>query len=693
MATGGASFGGAGGAGGAGGGLLNSGGMVTIADSVFKTNHSGAGGAGGAGLRGGNGGAGGGSSGSGGKGGDCFAGSGGSGGDGGAIAIEDGKAEISRTAIEGNVAGDGGASAGCQAGGDGGAGSENGNGGAGGFDFAGSGGSGGYGGGVIQKGGTVVIVGSTIAGNEAGAGSEGAPGGTAGSGGAGGSGTGSGASGSFSDGGSGGSGGSGGGMAAFSGASGGNTKLVGDAFIANTAGDATQGGAGGQGGNGGGNGGGGGTAGGAGSSSGGFGGEGGGGGGLYLDLAGSVLNVTLTGNSTGSGGVGGSGGSGPATSIGSIGGEGGFGGGILFSGIAVASHVTAISNSTAPGGAAGAAGSGSPALVGLPGSAGAGGDLNSFGFGTPNTTLNASIVANCGGDIADGGGNLTPASLGGCPGIAADPGLGPLADNGGPTKTMALHPGSAAVDAVKAPCGTEPDQRGVARPQGAGCDAGAYELAPPSIATGKPSRISGRAARVSGQINPNARATTWHVEYGTSTAYGARTSDQALPPGLEPVAVSASLKKLKPGKTVHYRLVATNADGTKTSPDATLFGGVKILTGKAGVGPGGQVAVRIVCAKGAAGACAGALSIRAGTGGKKARLRRKAAKPKQLAHAGFKLAGGAHRSVSLQLSKQALATVHRAGNPGLKVTVLANAHDGSGQRAITTRAVRLKPSR
>ena len=59
--------------------------------------------------------------------------------------------------------------------------------------------------------------------------------------------------------------------------------------------------------------------------------------------------------------------------------------------------------------------------------------------------------------------------------------LGPLADNGGPTLTHLPAIGSGAVDAI--PLGTPglcdgtlaEDQRGVARPQGGGCDIGAVE--------------------------------------------------------------------------------------------------------------------------------------------------------------------------------------------------------------------------
>ena len=62
----------------------------------------------------------------------------------------------------------------------------------------------------------------------------------------------------------------------------------------------------------------------------------------------------------------------------------------------------------------------------------------------------------------------------------ANPILGALADNGGPTNTHALGPTSPAIGAAsQAPdrC-TGTDQRGVARPQGGACDIGAYEYGP-----------------------------------------------------------------------------------------------------------------------------------------------------------------------------------------------------------------------
>jgi hypothetical protein len=59
--------------------------------------------------------------------------------------------------------------------------------------------------------------------------------------------------------------------------------------------------------------------------------------------------------------------------------------------------------------------------------------------------------------------------------IVGDAQIGPLADNGGPTLTHALSPGSPAIDAGDDAACSATDQRGITRPQGAHCDIGSYE--------------------------------------------------------------------------------------------------------------------------------------------------------------------------------------------------------------------------
>ena len=109
--------------------------------------------------------------------------------------------------------------------------------------------------------------------------------------------------------------------------------------------------------------------------------------------------------------------------------------------------------------------------------------------------------SNCGGQapITDGGYNIDTGTSCGFSAAAhsmssTQPQLDALASNGGPTQTMAVAAGSHAIDAIPAAtagCTGSTDQRGVTRPQGSGCDIGAYEVIvttgdtqPPTVPTG-----------------------------------------------------------------------------------------------------------------------------------------------------------------------------------------------------------------
>jgi hypothetical protein len=110
--------------------------------------------------------------------------------------------------------------------------------------------------------------------------------------------------------------------------------------------------------------------------------------------------------------------------------------------------------------------------------------------GTGGLTLRNTIVSNPSGGncaglaITDGGNNLDSSGLCGL-GAATDPMLDPvgLVMNGGPTQTIALQPGSPAINTGnQAVCAARPinnlDQRGFARPGAAAtnCSIGAYEF-------------------------------------------------------------------------------------------------------------------------------------------------------------------------------------------------------------------------
>jgi hypothetical protein len=78
------------------------------------------------------------------------------------------------------------------------------------------------------------------------------------------------------------------------------------------------------------------------------------------------------------------------------------------------------------------------------------------------------------------------------------------------------------------------------------------------------------SVEVKGAVDPNNLETHYYFEYGPTTSYGSVTSTEPAGSGVEPVSVKATLTKLKPGTTYHYRLVAYNADGHGYGADSTF---------------------------------------------------------------------------------------------------------------------------
>ena len=96
---------------------------------------------------------------------------------------------------------------------------------------------------------------------------------------------------------------------------------------------------------------------------------------------------------------------------------------------------------------------------------------------------------------------------------------------------------------------------------------GATVAAIPAAITGPVTSVGPTTATVTGTVNPNGQATTWYVDYGTSTSYGTKTSSVSAGSGTVNTGVSASLTGLTPGATYHYRVVATNSSGTARGAD------------------------------------------------------------------------------------------------------------------------------
>jgi len=186
-----------------------------------------------------------------------------------------------------------------------------------------------------------------------------------------------------------------------------------------------------------------------------------------------------------------------------------------------------------------------------------------------------SALSNCADPVSSGGFNLSdgtdcvldqPGDRQGVPVL-----LGPLADNGGPTDTEAVLPGSLALDnGFGTPACSGVDQRGVSRPRGNACDVGAYELAPPLAATTAATSVAYSTVTLSGTVNPSYRETTAYFEYGSSTGYGSKTPVRIVGSGNGQVSFAEPLAGLRQGVTYHYRLVASSAEGTTLGVDQSF---------------------------------------------------------------------------------------------------------------------------
>jgi subtilisin family serine protease/sugar lactone lactonase YvrE len=92
------------------------------------------------------------------------------------------------------------------------------------------------------------------------------------------------------------------------------------------------------------------------------------------------------------------------------------------------------------------------------------------------------------------------------------------------------------------------------------------------VVTGEPTNISGGKATMSGSVNPGGLSTTYQFEYGTTTSYGGKlpASSESVGSGNDPVDVSQELTELQPETVYHYRLTATNTNGSQYGKDRTF---------------------------------------------------------------------------------------------------------------------------
>jgi hypothetical protein len=186
-----------------------------------------------------------------------------------------------------------------------------------------------------------------------------------------------------------------------------------------------------------------------------------------------------------------------------------------------------------------------------------------------------------------------------------DPRLGPLDDYGGPTPTMALLGGSPAIDAGLAANCVATDQRGVARPFGAGCDIGAFESAPPYTVRGwiygyKPGTgIDVTAGSASATSDRNGRYIVFGVSPGTHTVVPSSPEVVCIPNNRQ-VGVSADVLDID---FKAYRVNALTEDGYVNQIMTVVYAGasgqvVEILKAPAIDAPWSPFSTNIVEANG-----------------------------------------------------------------------------------------------
>src|SRR4051794_6465191 len=108
--------------------------------------------------------------------------------------------------------------------------------------------------------------------------------------------------------------------------------------------------------------------------------------------------------------------------------------------------------------------------------------------------------------------------------------------------------------------------------------------APPTVTTGAAESITTGSAAVTGTVNPNGEATTYHFEYGTSSSYGLQTPDQNLAAGTDPVSVRATISGLTDNTTYHFRLVAGGVNGADKSFKTSVRASAPSISSRAASG-------------------------------------------------------------------------------------------------------------
>lgn len=156
--------------------------------------------------------------------------------------------------------------------------------------------------------------------------------------------------------------------------------------------------------------------------------------------------------------------------------------------------------------------------------------------------------------------------------------FGPLGANGQvatPVGTPAINAyltGMALTGNFIAISGRAQDPAGLATIAGRYYATGAPPPPPPlpAAATNGVDQITSNSARISGTVNANGTASSWWIEYGTTTAYGATTAPQPIATLNDDTDVNGALTGLAAGTVYHARIVVSSTAGTDPGDDVAF---------------------------------------------------------------------------------------------------------------------------
>jgi predicted outer membrane repeat protein len=189
----------------------------------------------------------------------------------------------------------------------------------------------------------------------------------------------------------------------------------------------------------------------------------------------------------------------------------------------------------------------------------------------PSSSDNLIGTGGSGGLLDGENGNQVGASV-------ADVGLGPLANNGGPTQTLAIGAGSFAIGKGYTATTATTDQRGVARPIGQPSDVGAYQYSAPPTVTANPvaqTIIVGQdtsfAAAASDGV-PSPTTVQWQISIDNGNSFTNLSNDSIYSGVTAMTLMITGASVMLSGD--QYRAVFTNAAGlSATTAGATLIVG------------------------------------------------------------------------------------------------------------------------